>query len=78
MNDVDARFGDRVRRVRKFRRLSLEDVAPRVGMAISVLSKLETGQRRCTVGEAVVLAEVLDVPLDLLVGDGPMRMSVDL
>lgn len=78
MNPVDSRFGDRLRRVRRFRKISQTELGHAVGMDNSVVSKIEAGQRRVTVGEAVVLAAGLDVPIDLLTTDGPLVMTVEL
>lgn len=78
MNAIDERIGDRIRRVRKFRKMTVTELGRRVGMHVAVMSKLETGQRGVSVGEAVALAEALDVPLDLLTSDGPLVMSVEV
>jgi transcriptional regulator with XRE-family HTH domain len=78
MNAIDVRFPDRLRRVRRFRGLTQIGLARTVGWDNAMLSKIELGNRRATIGEAAELAAALDVPLDLLTADGPLTMTVEL
>ncbi|WP_428119774.1 helix-turn-helix domain-containing protein [Candidatus Poriferisodalis sp.] len=66
---LHARIGERLRAVRRERRLSLEDVqaASRGEFKVSVLGAYERGQRGIRVHRLVRLAEVYDVdPAELL------------
>lgn len=76
MTEIDERFAERLRRVRRFRGLSLEDVGQATGMALNTVSKIERGNRRVTIGEAVAFAAALGVPLADLISDGPLAVTV--
>src|SRR3954470_24789096 len=60
--------GDRLKRVRTQRQMTLLDVATATGISKSTLSRLETGQRRPTLELLLALSHVYRVPLDDLVG----------
>ena len=60
--------GDRLRNIRKRRKLTLADVADRTGVSISTLSRLESGRRRPTLDLLVLMAAVYRVALEELVG----------
>lgn len=63
---IDA-IGPRLRDVRRRRGLTLETVAARSGLAVSTLSRLETGKRRPTLDMLLPLARVYEVSLDRIV-----------
>ncbi len=72
--------GPRLRRVRTQRRLTLTGVARTTGISKSTLSRLETGQRRPTLGLLLALSHAYRVPLDVLVaapevGDPRIRLK---
>lgn len=67
-------FAERLRRVRRARGLTGTELAALAGMPIQSIYRGEQGRntpeaRMFSVGEAVVLAAALGVPLDALVGD---------
>ena len=62
------RFGDRIRRIRKARKLGLRATAAKVGISATYLSRIETMAERSPPAETVIhaLAEELDDDFDLL------------
>jgi transcriptional regulator with XRE-family HTH domain len=60
--------GDRLRRIRTERRMTLTLVGEITGISKSTLSRLENGQRRPTLELLLALSGVYRVPLDDLVG----------
>jgi transcriptional regulator with XRE-family HTH domain len=78
MAAIDERFANRVRKVRRFRSLTLEQVGESVGLALNVVSKIEKGQRKVSIGEAVAIAGALSVPLQSLVSDNPLVIQLAL
>jgi transcriptional regulator with XRE-family HTH domain len=60
--------GQRLRRVREQRGVTLTEVADRTGISKSTLSRLETGQRKPSLELLLPLAQAYRVPLDDLVG----------
>ena len=75
LRGVAETFGDRIRTAREEKRLSVGELAPRVGITESALRKIEsgeTGQPRYNVG--IKLAYALDLnPLYLAFGDESFR-----
>src|ERR687887_158353 len=63
-------FGQRLRRFRKAAGLFQEELAARVGLPTTAISKIEKGIRDVTLAEAQALARVLHMDLDTLAG-GP-------
>lgn len=64
---TEADFGLRVRDARKARRWSQRELGERLGLDASGVSRLEAGGRMVRLGEAVQIADALDVPLESLV-----------
>lgn len=60
--------GDRLRRLRTQRGITLTSLAAETGISKSTLSRLETGQRRPTLELLLELSRAYRVPLDDLVG----------
>lgn len=65
------RLGDRLRRRRRERAMTLADLASATGVSASLLSRLEGGLRRPTLDVLLALARVHRVTLDDLVGAPP-------
>src|SRR5215211_6304215 len=63
-----ARLGERVRELRRGRRLTLEELAELSGVSRAMISKLERGEKNPTLVVAAKLAEGLDVTLSGLAG----------
>lgn len=61
-------LGERLRRRRRDRAMTLADLAAETGVSESLLSRLETGRRRPTLDVLLQLARVHQVTLDDLVG----------
>lgn len=70
------KFSDRLRRIRKARRLSQTELARASGLSQGAISSYETGTRKST-GGIVALARALDVnPVWLLTGEGSMLPDI--
>lgn len=61
--------GARLRAARQARDWTLEDLAPRAGMSVSTLSRLESGKRQATLEVLVPLTRMLGIRLDDLVAE---------
>jgi transcriptional regulator with XRE-family HTH domain len=73
---VQQRMGERLRVARQERRLSLRDLAERLGVSASLISQIETGRANPSVSTLYALVAELDVSLDeLLFGDRRGSMS---
>lgn len=60
--------GARLRRARERRGLRLADVSEQTGISVSILSRLESGNRRPSLDLLLPIAQVYRIPLDDLVG----------
>ncbi|MEW1654442.1 helix-turn-helix transcriptional regulator [Streptomyces sp. NPDC093707] len=65
--------GSNVARRRKERGLSQVALARRAGVSVSLLSKIEVGDRALTQGVAAALARALELTLDALLGSAPEK-----
>jgi transcriptional regulator with XRE-family HTH domain len=77
-----AHVGERLKRVREHRGITLTALAQLTGISKSTLSRLETGQRRPTLELLLALSTAYRVPLDDLVaapdvGDPRIRLKPD-
>lgn len=74
-------MSNRIREIRKARGLGLADLAQKIGVSMSAMSKLETGHMQVTVKYLEKLAKALDVaPAALLPSDpgGPSMINNSL
>ena len=62
-------FGERLREIRKAKKLSQNDLAQMLGMTKQMVSSYELNQRSPRLGMVRKYAEILDVPVDYLLGD---------
>lgn len=69
MNNHAAAVGERLRRIRMERRLSLAHLADRVGVSVATLSRVETSKQNIDVSMLVTLASVLDVSPGEILGE---------
>lgn len=71
--------GDRLRQIRRQKRLSLQDVESESGQEFkaSVLGAYERGERALSVSRLVRLAELYDVPADQLL-PRPIEVEIDI
>ena len=67
-------MGEHLREARRTRRLSLRDLAERLGVSPSLISQIETGRANPSVSTLYAIAAELDVSLDELLFSG--RVSV--
>jgi transcriptional regulator with XRE-family HTH domain len=73
-DDLDAvldTVGPRLRALRQERSITLADLSAEIGISVSTLSRLESGQRRPTLELLLLLARAHGVQLDELVGAPP-------
>ncbi len=68
-DDEAAMGGAAVRRIRKSRRLTLEQLAQLTGIPASSLSRIENTRLRLTLDKMHLLAKALDVPVERLLGE---------
>lgn len=69
--------GPNIRRVREQRRYSQEYVAAQLGVDQSVYSRWETGQTKLSVERIEQIAQVLAVPVGVLLGTSPLKIDQD-
>ncbi|WP_308290084.1 helix-turn-helix domain-containing protein [Streptomyces cylindrosporus] len=62
-------IGDRIRTVRRHRKLTQEQLAHAVGLERRTVHRHETGQRDTPLSLLIAIADALDVPLAVLVAD---------
>jgi transcriptional regulator with XRE-family HTH domain len=62
-------FGERIRKLRKQKRWTLEELADRAGMHVTYLSGLERGRRNPTLNVIGHLAHALEVTLPAMFKD---------
>ena len=71
-----AALGARVKKLRRARGLTLDELAGRSGVSRAMISKLERGEKNPTLVVAAKLAEGLDLTLSQLAGVEPRRGAV--
>lgn len=64
-------IGQRIRKTRKARRLSQEQLAELVGISVTHMSHIETANTKLSLPVLVAIATALDVQIDALVYDQP-------
>lgn len=69
-------IGQRIRRARKARRLSQEELAEKVGISTTHMSHIETGNTKLSLPVFAAIAQVLEVQTDSLLYDVP-QYSID-
>jgi transcriptional regulator with XRE-family HTH domain len=68
-DDEAATGGAALRRIRKSRKLTLEQLSQLTGIPTSSLSRIENTRLRLTVDKMHLLAKALDVPVEHLLGE---------
>ncbi|MEV6833411.1 XRE family transcriptional regulator [Streptomyces sp. NPDC051133] len=71
-DDVLAEVGERLRRIRKEREVTLAALSEATGISVSTLSRLESGLRKPSLELLLPIAQAHQVPLDELVGAPPV------
>jgi len=69
MNEVRRLFGNRLKKLRTERRMSLDEMGVLLGTTKQVLSRYENGQREPNISTAALYAERLGVDLGYLIGE---------
>jgi transcriptional regulator with XRE-family HTH domain len=69
VSSLHKRFGDNLRKVRKAKDLSQEDLAAKAGLHRTYVSSVERGERNVTLETIDRLARALGVPMTRLMPD---------
>ncbi|MCG0314534.1 MAG: helix-turn-helix domain-containing protein [Calditerricola sp.] len=64
------RFGNRIRAYRKLKGMTQTELAERLGISVAVLGAVERGMRQPSSALLRAIADVLQVPVEELVGGG--------
>ena len=70
---MNATIGDRIKLLRKEMELTQTQLAQRLGVDRSTISKYECGERQIPIGSLVPLAKILRVSTDYLLGNSDQR-----
>lgn len=73
---IRAQLGERLREIRKARRLTLQEAAMRTGLAPSTLSKIENGQMSPTYDNIVRIAEGFGIDVEALFSGGTQQVAL--
>lgn len=77
--EYEIRFARRIKEVRGKRGLSAQKLADISGLDRRVISKIENGDRGCSVGEAIALADALDLrDVAVLCKAAPLRLHFEV
>lgn len=68
-------LGERIARIRKERGLTQVQLADKIGIIQSIISSVESGDRRLSAEMAVRFAQALDVSMDELLGPGRQQKA---
>lgn len=66
-------IGQRIRKIRKARRLSQEQLAEQIGISVTHMSHIETANTKLSLPVLVAIASALDVQIDTLVYERPQE-----
>ena len=69
------KIGQRVRKYRKAKNLSQEELAEKIGISVTHMSHIETGNTKLSLPVLVDLANELEVQADELLSDAPSGKS---
>lgn len=72
------KIGDKVRKYRKAINLSQEELSEKIGISVTHMSHIETGNTKLSLPVLVALAEALDVHTDDLLFDMPSNKNIIL
>ena len=68
-------FGERIRKLRRERRLTQEQLAAMLNVSVEHLRKIELGKRGISIDLLLDLAAELDVSVDFLISGNPRTMG---
>lgn len=60
---LNKEIGQRIRMMRKQRRLARDDLAPLIEISYQQLQKIEEGTNRCSAGRLMQIAQILNCPI---------------
>ena len=65
----DDRYGRRIRAFRKLKRIQQTELAKRIGMSVTILGRIERGEKQPTDEQLQVIADVFDIDIQELKGN---------
>jgi transcriptional regulator with XRE-family HTH domain len=76
--DIAKKIGERIRKIRQMRNLTLKALAEITGISISMISKIENCQSLPSISTYANIASALNIPLGELVSDGKTDERVSI
>jgi ribosome-binding protein aMBF1 (putative translation factor)/mannose-6-phosphate isomerase-like protein (cupin superfamily) len=70
MDEAKESPGDRIRRIREERGLSIKDLSSRIGIDVAALKRIESGETIPALGQLVRLGRALDMKMGYLISPG--------
>ena len=68
INPVDVHIGQTIRKIRRMKSMTLEDLSKQIGVGFQQVQKYEEGQNRVAGSRLVKISEALEVPVSRLFG----------
>lgn len=65
----DDRYGRRIRAFRKLKRIQQTELAKRIGISVTILGRIERGEKQPTEEQLQSIADVFDIDIEELKGD---------
>lgn len=65
----DDRYGRRIRAFRKLKRIQQTELAKRIGMSVTILGRIERGEKQPTDEQLQVIADIFDIEIQELKGN---------
>ena len=69
MTNIQAKFGQKVKEIRKEKGFSQEDLATKSGLHRTYISDIERGDRNVSLKNVEKIAKALNIPIDYLLKD---------
>ncbi len=63
-NEIDVVIGENLKKIRRGRELTQNDLAFKIGVTFQQIQKYENAKNRISASHLIVLAKALDVPLE--------------
>lgn len=70
------KIGQQIRKYRKAHRLSQEQLAEQIGISVTHMSHIETGNTKLSLPVLVELAKILEVHTDDLLSEAPLERNI--
>jgi transcriptional regulator with XRE-family HTH domain len=71
-------FGEKIRRIREKKKLTLKDVAEKAGVSESLVSQIETNKISPAIDTLLKIIDILDIDLEYIFGDFKKNKTVNL